>query len=94
MSGERPLLCVMAPSFELAGTVVESGAGWQAESAEEVVEVLRRLLADRDALRVAGARALGLQQRWFSRSRVLSAYLELFGLPTGSTRIAQRHRAV
>lgn len=77
LSAGRPLVTFMSPEAELARLVEEMGCGWNVTSAEELVGLVHRLLADPEESVKKSAAAQEVYRRMFLREDILDRYAEI-----------------
>lgn len=76
MSAGRPILAVMSERAPQSRELVNTGAGWSADSVEEVVGVLEGLLDAPDRSATAGSAARSLHRQRYRRETLVRRYVE------------------
>ncbi|HDN19620.1 MAG TPA: glycosyltransferase WbuB [Candidatus Acetothermia bacterium] len=77
LSAGRPLITIMAPEADIARLVTEQGCGWNVTTGEELAELIRQLLSERQELVRRGERARAVYEERFQRERVLEQYARI-----------------
>jgi glycosyltransferase involved in cell wall biosynthesis len=75
MSGGRPILAVMSEHAPQSREMVETGAGWSADSVEGVAALLEGLVHARDQLSLAGSAARSVYRRNYRRETLVGQYV-------------------
>ena len=75
MSGGRPILAVMSERASQSREVVETGAGWSADSTEGVATILERLVHARGQVSSAGSAARSAYRRSYRRETLVGRYV-------------------
>ncbi|MBC7232380.1 MAG: glycosyltransferase family 4 protein [Chloroflexi bacterium] len=78
LSAGRPLITLMAPDADVARLVTETGCGWNVTSGQELADLVRELLEDRQEVLRRGRRAREIYDERFRRDRVIRAYAGVF----------------
>ncbi|MDW8103184.1 MAG: glycosyltransferase family 4 protein [Anaerolineae bacterium] len=77
LSAGKPVITLMSPQAEAAQLVREHGCGWNATDSEQLVELIRQIVCDREQLTIKGLKAYEIYRKRFSRDKVTAAYVQL-----------------
>lgn len=74
LSAGRPLITIMVPDADIARLVVETGCGWNVTNGDELVQLIKSFIYDREMLQQRGRRAREVYEQRFRREIILEQY--------------------
>ena len=77
MGAGKPIAAIMHPEADVAKLAIEHDCGWNVESADDLADLLRGLLATPDELARRGANGRRAYERHYTRARAVQEYLRV-----------------
>lgn len=77
LSAGRALITIMSPEAEIARLITEAGCGWNVTNGQELADLIRGLLEERQELIRRGQRARDVYEERFLRDRAIEAYARI-----------------
>lgn len=74
LSAGRPLITLMAPDADIARLVTENACGWNVKDGDELAQLVKSLINDREELSRRGQKAREIYEEQFRREIVLEQY--------------------
>ena len=77
MGAGKPFAAIMEPEADVARLAVDHDCGWSVESADDLADVIRGLLDQREELRRRGANGRRAYEERYTRPRAVEEYLRV-----------------
>jgi len=79
LSAGRPLITIMSPEAEVARLVAEAECGWNVTTGQELADLIRKLINDRQEILYRGQKARKVYEERFRRELIIGEYAKVLG---------------